>query len=199
MRSSDRSRPAPLEGARSSRRRLPDGRARRLDRECRAAVDPEGPELLPREPAVGDQCLRPDVRRLALARRACRRHSWPAAPLHGRARLLRALLAAVRARDIVRDADRVPRGAGRGRGDPVAVRVLDRHRGVRGGQGTQHRTRHPRRHRGSGGVDVLSASASSPAVDLLRQRAVLALFSCAASSGKSLGGVLVRPLLSPRA
>ena len=53
VRSRERSRSAPLEGARSSRHRLPDGGARCLDRERGVAVDSEGPELLARRTCSG--------------------------------------------------------------------------------------------------------------------------------------------------
>ena len=90
--------------------------------------------------------------------------------------LLRALLAALRARDLVRDADRVSRASGLGGRDPLTVGVLDRHRDVRGGQGAQHRARHPRRHRRLGRGDRRAARrrphrVCGLGVDLLRQRA----------------------------
>ena len=104
-----------------------------------------------------------------------RRPPRPAAAVHGRARRFRGLLAALRALDLVGDADRVPRAPGRGRRDPLAVGVLDHDRHLRGGRGAEQGARHPRRDRRLGRRDRRSARrrphrVRGLGVDLLRQR-----------------------------
>ena len=69
------------------------GHPRHLGRERRAAVDPRGPRLLGRRPAVGGQRLHADLRRLPAPRRPRGRPARPPARLRGRAAALRGRLA----------------------------------------------------------------------------------------------------------
>ena len=66
--------------------RRPDDRARRLDRERRAAVDPRGPRLLGGVAGVGAQRLHAHVRRLHAPRRPARRPLRPPARVRARRR-----------------------------------------------------------------------------------------------------------------
>src|SRR4051794_19044 len=115
-----------LAGARCARRRVPDGCPRCVDRERRAAVDPEEPPLFDIGPGVGGQRIRTDVRRLPAARRAFGRPAWPAPRVHGRARALLALFTPLRPLHLTGSADRHARAAGHGGGPSVPVRLLDR-------------------------------------------------------------------------
>src|SRR3954469_15862703 len=107
-----RGRPAPLDRPDPALRRPVRGRARRVDRERRAALDREGPELLGGEPPVGRERLRTRVRRLPAARRAHGRPARAPARVHGRARAVRDRLAGGRARHVGGLPDRRARGSG---------------------------------------------------------------------------------------
>ena len=121
-------------------RRHADDRARRDDRERRAALDPGRSWVLPDQPRLGRQRLPDRVRRPAAARRPDRRPDRPAAHLPDRARRVHRRVAAVRGRaepghadrralragrrrrahlgrDPRDDRDDVPRAAGAGQGD----------------------------------------------------------------------------------
>ena len=90
-------------------RRLPGavhGHPRCIDRERRAAVDPQRPPLLDHRLAVGRQRLHADVRRLPAARWTRRGSARPAARVHHRHGRLRGLLARLRARHEPRAAAR---------------------------------------------------------------------------------------------
>ncbi len=120
--------------------------------------------LLDRGSPVGRLRLRAHLRRLPAARRAhgrparaARRSSWSGLGLFLVTSLLRGAL------DVVRDAHRRAAPAGcRGR-DPLAVRLLDHARHVRGGRGAEQGARHPRRHRRARAPpSACSSAASSP-------------------------------------
>src|SRR5438477_7371486 len=70
------------------------GRPGHRDRERRLALDQDRPRVLAGEPPVGDQRLRPLLRRLPAPGRACGRSSRSAAALTRRLRPVHALLAA---------------------------------------------------------------------------------------------------------
>ena len=102
----DDARPQPLAGALRALRRHADDRARRDDRERRAALDPGRPRLLAEQPRLGRQRLPDRLRRPAAARRPHRRPDRPAPHLPDRPRRLHRRLAAVRGRPDAGDADR---------------------------------------------------------------------------------------------
>ena len=152
------------------------GRARRRDRERRAAVDPDRPRVLAGEPAVGAERLRARVRRLPPARRTRRRPPRPPArpdrrrgAVHARARCSAGSPGAT-------SADRVPRAPGARRRDRLARSALDHLGHVRRGPRAQHRPRRlgRRRRLRRGRRRAARRRPHRPAqlgVDLLRQRA----------------------------
>ena len=81
-------RPAALVGAGPPVLGVLHGDPRRLDRERRPAVDPEGPPFQAGRPAVGAERLRADLRRLPAPRRPRGRRARPPRGLHGRRRPL---------------------------------------------------------------------------------------------------------------
>ena len=108
------------------RPRLPravHGRARRDDRERRAADDPAGPRHDGHQPAVDRQRLHADVRRLPPARRPRRRPRRPQEGLPRRRRPLHRRLAPLRARAGRDLADHDPRPAGARGGARLAGRA----------------------------------------------------------------------------
>jgi hypothetical protein len=128
-------------GPRPPQRRAVHGRPRHRDRERRVAFDPGRPRVLAGEPPVGDQRLRPRLRRLPAARWPGRRHARPSPGVHGRPRSLHAGLAARWLRLERGIADRRSRCAGPRRGDHLAGRALDPDDDVPRGQGAQRRAR----------------------------------------------------------
>ena len=118
-------RPPQVAGPRAPLRRPVHGRPRHRDRERRAAVHPDRPRLLAGEPPVGDQRLRPRLRRLPAARRPGRRHARPSPPLPRGDRRVHRRLAAGRAGLVGGLADRGPGAAGPRRGDHHAGRPVD--------------------------------------------------------------------------
>ena len=132
-----RGRQQALDRARPARRRPVHGRARRRDRERRAADDQERPSLQPGEPAVGDHRLRDPLRRRAPARRPHGRPARPAAHVHARHGHLHGQLAAGRARAGPTGSLIVFRGrAGSRRRTAGAGRALDPHHDVPRGHAT---------------------------------------------------------------
>ena len=117
------------------------GRARRLDRERRAAVDLGRPRLHAREPRLGRQRLHARVRRLPAARRPRRRPARAARGVRRRPGAVRARLAGRRPRAERADARRRARRAGarrRGRRAGDALDPHDRlHRGPRAQPGAR--------------------------------------------------------------
>ena len=109
-------RPQPLARALRPVRRDADDRARRDDRERRAAVDPGGPRVLPEQPRLGRQRLSHRLRRAAAARRAARRPRRPAARLPDRPDDLHRRLGRLRAGAERDDARRRALHPGRRRG-----------------------------------------------------------------------------------
>ena len=123
--------------ARPARRGAVRRRARRLDRQRRAALDRPRPELLPGEPVLGRQRVHARLRRLPAARRAHGRPARPPPRLHRRPDRLRVRLAARRLRLQRRPADRGARPAGPRRGDPLARGALDPDHDLRRGRRAQ--------------------------------------------------------------
>ena len=102
-------------------------RPRRLDRQRRPADDRQSARLLPGEPRLGGQRLRPHLRRLPAPRRSHGRPARSATRVHGRTAPRRGRLAR---RGLLRDrgtADRGPCRPGTGGGDHLPRRALDRH------------------------------------------------------------------------
>ena len=95
--------------------RQPHDRARRDDRERRAAVDQRGPRLLGDLAGVGGQRLPADLWRPAAARRAAGRPPRAPPDVHLRHHAVHAQLAGVRPVDLAGDARRRARRAGRRR------------------------------------------------------------------------------------
>src|SRR6184192_3745691 len=83
-----------MAGTGASERGPVHGRPGHRDRECRVALDQDRPRVLPGEPPVGDQRLRPLLRRLPAPGRAGGRPARSAAALPRRCRPVHALLAA---------------------------------------------------------------------------------------------------------
>ena len=152
------------------------GRARRDDRERRAALDPEGPRALRGRPPVGRELLHADVRRLPAARRPRRRPARAQAPVPRRHRAVHLRVAARRARAVGHDAHPRPRPAGPGRRARLARRAVDHHHDLPGGRGAHQGARRVGRHRRRR-RRVRPAARRHPhrparlGVDLLRQRA----------------------------
>ena len=164
-----------MESTRRPRGCLPDGHPRRLDRERRTPVDPEGSRLLDREPPVGRQRLRAHLRRVSAPRRAHGRRARAAQALHGRPRVLRALLAPLRLLGLRWNADRGPRAPGTRRRRALAVGLLDHVGHLQGGCGAEQGTRYPRCDRRVGCGDRCAPRRRPDpvrrlGVDLLRQR-----------------------------
>ena len=118
--------------------------------------------------------LRAHLRWLPSARRPHGRPARPAKALHGGPRPLPRDLADGGALDVVRDAHRRAASAGRRGGDPLAFRLLDHARHLRGGRRAQQGARHPRRDRRLRGRDRRAPGrrvhrVRRLAVDLLRQ------------------------------
>jgi hypothetical protein len=116
-------------------------RARRVDRQRRAAVDRQRPAVLPGRPLVGRQRLHALLRRLPAARRPHGRPDRPPPPVRRRARRLRSRLARRRARHFIRHADRRARGAGYRRRDALPGGAVAGHRDLRRGRGAQQGAR----------------------------------------------------------
>ena len=119
----------------------PDDRARRDDRECRAAVDPRRPRVLADLPGVGRERLSPHLRRLPAPRRPARRPVRAAPDVPRRDLALHGRLARVRSRDLAGLPRRGTRGTrrrrrGRLRGGALPDHVaLHRARRARQGDG----------------------------------------------------------------
>ncbi len=128
-----------MAGPRASRDDAVRRRSRRRDRERGAALHRHRPRLLPAEPPVGGERLRPDLRRLPAAGRARGRPARAPAHVHGRPGGVRPRVTRRRPCHHRGPADRGPCGAGPGRRHPRAGRALDRgrhlHRGGRAQQG----------------------------------------------------------------
>ena len=141
----------PVGGPRPPRCRPADGRARRDDREHRAALRAEGAALLQRQPPVGHHRLRAGLRQPAAARRQARRPLRPQVDADRRPVRFRPGLRPRRPRAVLRDARRRPRAAGRLRRDPRPVRAGPADRDLRGlarpAQGVRHLQRDRRRRR----------------------------------------------------
>ena len=134
--------PTALDRAGGDRRRAVHGRARRRDRERRAADDQDGPALQPGKPAVGRDRLLDPVRRRVAARRSNGRPARPPPALHGGPRHLHDVLPARRVRLVGGLTRRVPRAAGARRGPALAGRALDPDDDLRGGTRQEPRARH---------------------------------------------------------
>ena len=165
-----------MAGPRAPVRRPVHGRPRHRDRERRSALDPERPRVLPGEPPVGDQRLRPGLRRVPAARRPGRRHAGPPPHLPRRHRRVHRGLAAGRAGLVGGVPDRRPRLPGPRRGDHHAGRTVDPLHDVHRGPRAQHRARRlgcRRRLRRRGRRTPRWRPHRRPqlGVDLLRQRA----------------------------
>ena len=116
-------------------------RARRLDRQRRAAVDRPRPAVLPGRPVVGRQHLHALLRRLPAARRPPGRPARSAAPVRRRPRPVRARVAGRWSRHLARHADRGSRGPGPRRGAALPGGALARHRDLRRGRRAQQGAR----------------------------------------------------------
>ncbi len=112
-------------------------RARRVDRQRRAAVDRHRPEVRPGRPVVGRQLLHALLRRLPAARRSHGRPPRSTAHVRRRPHPLRAGLAGRRPRHLAGHADRRSRGPGPRRRAALPGRAVARHRDVRRGRRAQ--------------------------------------------------------------
>ena len=169
------SRPTEVARAGAALRGPVHGRPRHRDRERRAAVDPGRPRVLAGEPPVGDQRLRPRLRRLPAARRPGRRHARAPPDLPRRPRRVHARLAARRPRLVGGVADRGARAPGPRRGGHLAGRAVDPVDDVRRGPRAQHRARRlgrrrRLRRRGRRAARRRPHRRAELGVDLLRQR-----------------------------
>ena len=118
-------------------RRLPgpaDDRARRHDRECRAAVDPERPPLQPVEPVVGRQRLPRHLREPAAPGRPTRRPPRTQARVPRRRRHVHGRIAAVRRRRVGGSVDRCAPAPGHRRGGSSLRDPRDHRHRVPGGR-----------------------------------------------------------------
>ena len=130
-------------GAARRRDRPADGGARRHHRERRPRrhLHLAAREVAER-PVLGRHGLHAHLRRLPAARRQGRRPVRPARDLHGRRGAVRRRLAARRAVQQPRAADRGPRDPGHRRGTHVTGCAVAAHRHLQGGRGAQQGARH---------------------------------------------------------